>query len=107
MLRIKTSIGRIVRYSCVHHARNRRSPSRFTTGSGVDRSSAVSSTSTSPPPEAAGHAVGRFCNPTGRVRIGGDQLHDSDPERGKHNTLHRQPGQAQQAPRIPTTVIRG
>jgi hypothetical protein len=48
--------GRIERCSCVHRARNRLSPSRLMAGSGVDRSSAGSSTSTKPQPETAGQA---------------------------------------------------
>jgi hypothetical protein len=48
--------GRIERCSCVHRARNRLSPSRLMAGSGVDRSSAASSTSTKPQPETAGQA---------------------------------------------------
>jgi putative transposase len=41
--------------SFVHRARTRLSPSRSTARSGVDRSSAGSSTSTNPRPETAGH----------------------------------------------------
>ena len=48
--------GHTERCNCVRHARNRRFPSRSTAGSGVDRSSAVSSTSTNPRPETAGQA---------------------------------------------------
>ena len=49
--RAKTPGGRIERCSCVRRARSRLPPSRATTGSGVDRSSAGCSTSTSPQPE--------------------------------------------------------
>lgn len=41
------------------------------------------------------------------VRIVGDQLHDPRPERGEHDTLHRQPGQPQQAPPTIATVNHG
>ena len=50
--RATTPGGRIA-LSCVHRARSRLPPSRATTGSGVDRSSAGCSTSTSPQPETA------------------------------------------------------
>jgi hypothetical protein len=39
--------GRTERCNCVRHARHRSLPSRFTAGSGADRSSVVSSTNTS------------------------------------------------------------
>jgi hypothetical protein len=42
-----------------------------------------------------------------RVRIIGDQLDDLDPNPGEHDTLHRQPGQAQQTRRIIATVNHG
>ncbi len=44
------------RCNYIHHAQHRLSPSRFTARSGVDPSSAASSTSTNPPPETAGQA---------------------------------------------------
>jgi hypothetical protein len=56
MPRTTTRSGHTERCNYVHHARKRRSPSRSTAGSDVDRSSAVSSTSTNPPPETAGQA---------------------------------------------------
>jgi hypothetical protein len=59
-----TGSGRIERCSCVHRARNRLSPSRFTAGFDVDRSSAACSTSTNPRPETAGHVP----RPSSRTR---------------------------------------
>ena len=47
------------------------------------------------------------CRAARRVRIVGDQLHDPHPERGERDTLHRQPGQAQQTRRIIATVNHG
>ena len=44
------------RCNYIHHAQHRLFPSRFTARSGVDLSSAASSTSTNPPPETAGQA---------------------------------------------------
>ena len=48
--------GHTERCNCVHHVRYRLFPSRSTAGSDVDRSSAVSSTSTNPRPKTAGQA---------------------------------------------------
>ena len=53
--RTTTPSGRTERCNCVRHARHRLFPSRFTAGSGADRSSVVSSTNTSQRPETAGH----------------------------------------------------
>ena len=47
------------------------------------------------------------CRAARRVRIIGDQLHDLHPDPGQHDTLHRQPGQPQQARRIIATVNHG
>src|SRR4051812_15885552 len=58
-----TGIGRTERCSCVHRARNRLSPSRFTAGSNVDRSSAACSMSTNPRPVTADQGRGRVLTP--------------------------------------------
>ena len=78
--------GRIGHSGYGRPARHRRFPRRAITGSGVDRSSAVSSTSTKRQPEAAGQAPwqrsGRHAD-SGRGR-GSEMIHDHGPQE-----LHR------------------
>jgi hypothetical protein len=55
--------GRIKRCSCVHRAQNRLIPNRITAGPGADRSSAGSSTRTSPQPEPQVRHHGQLLEP--------------------------------------------
>jgi hypothetical protein len=63
--RTTTRSGRIERYSCTHHVRDRLSPSQPTAESGADRSSAACSTSTTRGLKPLIRAVAEFWNPTG------------------------------------------